>query len=165
MTIYRIRVPHIKEVTATQVRHRCTGKLLSFHHGWWWSLALQSPLTCLSVCAYNGNTQKDCLYIEMGPRSLQGAGLWYSMAKWDQSNPQCCSHLACSINPTSSIRSRVQTQITAGPESLWHKDQLNHKMIGKSKKVASPPDNLSVSYCGIGLSCLNFEHWLGPEAN
>ena len=27
-------------------------KTQSFHHGWWWPLALQSPLTRMSTCAY-----------------------------------------------------------------------------------------------------------------
>ena len=45
-------IPHIKGVIATRVKHECTGKLGSFHHGWWWPLALQSPLTRMSACAY-----------------------------------------------------------------------------------------------------------------
>ena len=45
-------IPHIKGVIATRVKHKCTGKFLSFHHGWWWPLALQSPLTHMSACAY-----------------------------------------------------------------------------------------------------------------
>ena len=41
-------IPHIKEVNTTRVKHKC------FHHGWWWPLALQSPLTRMSACAYWG---------------------------------------------------------------------------------------------------------------
>ena len=54
------------------------------------------------------------------------------------------------VQPQTITWTSVQTQITAGPESLWYQNQLNHKIIGNSENVAISAENLSVSDSGTG---------------